>query len=381
MRPGRLIFFLVGLLFGAAMAQATDPLSATETARLIRRAEKNVQDSEGWALDLLDVLQAHQLEQSRENVCAAIAVVDQESGFVADPAVPGLGKLSEQALRDKLGKIPVAGGVALRWLERNPSPQASFMARIRAARTERDLDLAYRALVDHAGEKSGFSEVVQLGLLNRIIEERNEIDTAGSMQVSVKFALEMAKRRRWLPMMLDDVYAVRDQLYTRHGGMYYGVPQLLGYETGYARKVFRFADFNAGRFASRNAAFQQAVAALTGEKLALDGDLLSYAKSGKANATVTSTERAVRKANGSLALGLTEPLIRADLLKEKSAEFVSTRTFMALRDAYARKTGKQPAFAIVPEIRLASPKIRRMMTTRIFAETVDKRYQACMAVK
>lgn len=368
------------LLLLAITAEAW-AITSAETARLIRRAEKNVQDSEGWALDLLDVLQAHQLEQTRENVCAAIAVIDQESGFVADPAVPGLGKLSEQALRDKLGKIPVAGGVVLRWLERNPSPQASFMARIRAARTERDLDLAYRALVDHAGEKSGFSEVVQLGLLNRIIEERNEIDTAGSMQVSVKFALEMAKRRRWLPMMLEDVYAVRDQLYTRHGGMYYGVPQLLGYETGYARKVFRFADFNAGRYASRNAALQQVLAALTGEKLALDGDLLSYAKSGKANTSVTATERAARKARTSLGLGLSDQQIRNDLLKEKAAEFVSTRTFMALRDAYARKTGRQPAFAIIPEIRLASPKIRRMMTTRIFAETVDKRYQACMAAK
>jgi hypothetical protein len=381
MHPGRFLFTCFILLFGLSVAEAAAPMGLAETARLVRRAEKTVSDADGWALDLLDVLQAHQLEQSRENVCAAIAVIDQESGFVADPAVPGLGKLSEQALRDKLGKIPVGGSIVLRWLENNPSPQASFMARIRAARTERDLDLAYRSLIEHAGEKSGLSEVVQLGLLNRIIEERNEIDTAGSMQVSVKFALDMAKRRRWLPMMLSDVYAVRDQLYTRHGGMYYGVPQLLGYETGYARKLYRFADFNAGRYASRNAALQQAVAVLARETLALDGDLLSYGKSGKALSTVTATERAIRKINSTLALGLTDSAIRSDLLREKNADFVSTRTFMVLRDAFARKTGKQAVFAIVPEIRLASPKIRRMMTTRIFAESVDKRYQACMAVK
>lgn len=372
------IFAFLAVCLGFTQAAAID---VGETTRLIRRAEKNVQDAGGWALDLLDVLQAHQLDITRENVCAAIAVIDQESGFVADPAVPGLGKLSEQALRDKLGRIPVAGAVALRWLENNPGPQASFMARIRAARTERDLDLAYRSLVAHAGEKSGLSEVVQLGLLNRIIEERNEIDTAGSMQVSVKFALEMAKRRRWLPMMLEDVYAVRDQLYTRHGGMYYGVPQLLGYDTGYARKVFRFADFNAGRYASRNAAFQQVVGTLTGETLSLDGDLLSYGKSGKANAAPTTTERVIRRAVAAHAPGLSDAQVRADLLKEKGADFVSTRTFMALRDAYVRKTGKKPPFAIIPDIRLASPKIRRVMTTRIFAETVDKRYQACMAAK
>ncbi len=156
------------------------------------------------------------------------------------------------------------------------------------------------------------------------------------------------------------------------------MPQLLDYETGYNRKLYRFADYNAGRYASRNAAFQQVVAVLSGEKLALDGDLLSYAKAGKANATVTTSEKAVRKAVKLFVPGLSEPDIRTDLLEEKSAKFVSTRTFTALRDAYIRKTGKQPAFAIVPDIGLSSPKIHRKMTTRIFAESVDRRYQACM---
>jgi len=372
---------LASLLIVLTAWPALAGVSVSETARLVRAAEKSVADPQGWAFDLLDVLQEHRLEQSKENVCAAIAVIDQESSFIADPAVPGLGKLSEQALRDKLGKIPVAGGVALRWLENNPSPQTSFMARIRAARTERDLDLAYRALIDHAGEKSGLGTVAQLGLLNRIIEERNEIDTAGSMQVSVKYSLELARERRWLPMMLDDVYAVRDQLYTRHGGMFYGVPQLLAYDTGYPRKVFRFADYNAGRYASRNAALQMVVAKLTGEVLALDGDLLSYSKSGKVNNSTTATERAIRKVISDMELGLSDTQVRQDLMLEKRKSFVSTRTFSALRDAYARKVGKSAPFAIIPDIDLKSPKIRRFMTTKIFAETVDKRYQACMAVK
>lgn len=378
MPPGRVFLSLFACLFLTTTARAQAAMDVRETVRLILRAEKNVTDAQGWAIDLLDVLQLHNLPTTRENVCAVIAVVDEESSFVADPAVPGLGKISEQALRDKLAKVPVAGKAALRWLERTPTPENSFLSRIRAARTERDLDLVYRSLVEFAGQKSGLGEVVQLGFLNQLIEDRNEIDTAGSMQVSVKFSLEMAKRRRWLPMMLDDVYALRDQLYTRHGGLYYGVPQLLDYETGYSRKIFRFADYNAGRYASRNAAFQQVVATLSGDKLALDGDLLSYAKSGKANATVTTSEAAVRKAVKLFAPGLTDKDIRSDLLEEKTAKFVSTRTFTALRDAFARKTGKQPAFAIVPEIGLASPKIHRRMTTRIFAESVDRRYQACM---
>ena len=199
------------------------------------------------------------------------------------------------------------------------------------------------------------------------------------MQVSVDFALDVARRRRWLPMSLDDVYAVRDELYTRHGGMYYGVLQLLGYETGYDRKIYRFADFNAGHYASRNAAFQKQVMELSGELLAADGDLLLYDKSGKARETVSNTETALRKALLGSSFELDEKDIRSDLLKEKENSFVQTLTFNALREAYRQKTNSTPAFAALPDIALSSPKIRGKMTTRIFAESVNRRYQACMA--
>jgi hypothetical protein len=61
--------------------------------------------------------------------------------------------------------------------------------------------------------------------------------------------------------------------------------------------------------------------------------------------------------------------------------FASTRTFLTLREAYARKTGKAPAFAEVPAIKLNGPKIRRGMTTADFANAVNRRYQACMGRK
>jgi hypothetical protein len=374
----RHVVLLVALLAGSAQAQTVD---VEQTTRLINRAEKNVEDPGGWALDLLDVLQVHDFPQTKENVCAVIAVIDQESGFVADPKVAGLGRISEQALRDKLDQIPVGGKIALKWLSENPTPQASFLKRIRNAKTERDLDLAYRGLINYAGTSTGTDAFLRIGFLNSMIEERNEIDTAGSMQVSVKFSIEQARSRRWLPMSLDDVYGVRDQLYTRHGGMYHGVKQLLGYETGYSQKIFRFADFNAGRYASRNAAFQMVVAKLSGDALALDGDLLGYDKDGDALKTVTSSERAIRKASARQKLGLGDKQIRDDLLKEKDVGFTSTRTFIALRDRYTATTKKAAAFAVVPDIRLNSPKLSRGFTTKRFAESVNKRYQACMSGK
>jgi hypothetical protein len=373
-------------LAAVLLAISTTPLTAEaisvgQTTRLIRLAEKNVEDPNGWAIDLHDVLIQHDLDVSPENVCAAIAVIDQESGFVADPVVPELGKLSEDALRQKLAKVPIAGKAMMSWLERTPSPDASFMTRIRAARTERDLDLAYRSLVDYVGKNTSLDLVMQLGLLNKLIEDKNEIDTAGSMQVSVRFALAEAKKRRWLPATLSDVYAVRDQLYTRHGGMFYGIKQLMGYETGYNRKIYRFADYNAGRYASRNAAFQHAVASLAGSKLVLDGDLLSYGKDGKPLAKVTATELALRKLSARLKLDLQNEQIRNDLLREKSLGFTGTQTYLIVRDRFTSAFGKPPPFAAIPDIWLSSPKLSRKFTTRRFAESVDHRYQSCMAVR
>ena len=356
-------------------------LSPRGVARLITAAEKNVRDPKGWADDLLDVLKLHDLPASKENICAAIAVIDQESSFVADPAVAGLGKISERALRAKMDKVPVLGRIALHFLEVTPSPADNYLARIRAARTERDLDLVYRAIVADAAKQSGLGLVVNSGLLNRQIDGRNEIDTIGSMQVSVDFALETAKRRRWLPMSLDDIYALRDELYTRHGGMYYGVLLLLGYETGYDKKLYRFADFNAGRYSSRNAAFQSQISELSGNALAADGDLLLYDKSGKVSAVVSNTEKALRDVLKNSNFELADEDIRKDLLREKDNDFVQTLTYSALRATYRQVIKKRPAFAMVPKIALSSPKIRSKMTTRIFAESVNRRYQSCMARK
>jgi Protein of unknown function (DUF1615) len=348
-----------------------------QTAALITAAEKSVKDPVGWATDLLDVLETHGLPATRENICASIAVIDQESNFVANPSVANLGKISEQALRAKFNKVPFLGTLAVEFLDSTPSKSDSYMARIRSARTERDLDMTYRAMVADAAKQSSLGVVVNSGILNGQIEGKNEIDTIGSMQVSVGFAMSVSKKARWLPMSLEDNYAVRDELYTRHGGMYYGVLQLLGYESGYDRKIYRFADYNAGRYSSRNAAFQKQISQLSGVKLASDGDLLLYVKAGTPNKKPSSTELALRK----VLPGVDEKKLRSDLLLEKENSFIETQTFKDVREAYVQKTNTKPTFATIPEIDLNSPKIKHAMTTRNFAESVDRRYQACMANK
>lgn len=376
----RLIVSGLALLLAPGLARAQSAeVSQQQATNLILNAEKRLPDAEGWAIDLLDVLRVNELPASKENVCAAIAVIDQESGFRADPAVPGLGRIAETALRAKLDGVPLLGSAALAFLSSHPTSGNSYLSRIRAARTERDLDMTYRAMVEDAGRTTSLGSVINAGFFNSTVENHNDIATIGSMQVAVEFALAVAERRRWLPMSLGDVYAVRDELYTRRGGMYYGVLQLLGYDSGYNRKIFRFADYNAGRYSSRNAALQQQIAALSGIKLSTDGDLLVYAKGGGVKKTVGNSEMAIRRVARAMLPGLTDAQIRADLLLEKEMGFVRTQTYLGLRDAYQHKTGKVPDFAIIPSIDLHSPKIRHMMTTRIFAETVNKRYQSCLA--
>jgi hypothetical protein len=66
-------------------------LSADEgRARVARLIPDGVADRNGWATDIWAAVVALQVPPSVENVCAAIAVIGQESGFVVDPPVAGL---------------------------------------------------------------------------------------------------------------------------------------------------------------------------------------------------------------------------------------------------------------------------------------------------
>ncbi|MFH4134598.1 DUF1615 family protein, partial [Acinetobacter baumannii] len=78
--------------------------------------------------------------------------------------------------------------------------------------------------------------------------------------------------------------------FSLRGGLWFGTYHLLNYPANYDKPLYRFADFNAGWYASRTAAFQNAVSRASGVKLALDGDLIAYGSS-----EAGTTERAVRK--------------------------------------------------------------------------------------
>ena len=149
----------------------------------------------------------------------------------------------------------------------------------------------------------------------------------------------------------------------------------------YAFLAARGTSDNAGRYASRNASFQKIIRILSKIKLATDGDLLLYNKDQQPLTQVSGTEAAARRVIQKFNLSIDDKKLRADLIKEKSADFPTTQTYLLLRDLYSRSVKQPIAFAEIPSIELTSPKIRHHMTTQNFAESVDKRYQKCMMVK
>ena len=150
----------------------------------------------------------------------------------------------------------------------------------------------------------------------------------------------------------------------------------MDYVVPYDDVVYRFADFNAGRYASRNAAFQAALARLSGSTLNLDGDLLRYTD-GKPVEAPSSVENTLRSLAGQLQLIPSE--MRRDLLLEKTAGFGGSTLFARVFSLADQAGGLKLPRQAMPQIDLKSPKITRKLSTEWFARRVEGRYRACLA--
>lgn len=125
-------------------------------------------------------------------------------------------------------------------------------------------------------------------------------------------------------------------------------------------------------YASRNAAFQNAVVKASGVKLALDGDLIRYDSEEPG-----STELAVRRLASQL--GMSNSEIHRQLKKGDSLAFEKTDLYQQVFRLAEKKAGKTLPREMLPGIQLESPKITRNLTTAWFAKRVDERRANCMA--
>jgi hypothetical protein len=142
--------------------------------------------------------------------------------------------------------------------------------------------------------------------------------------------------------------------------------------------IFRFADYNAGVYTSRNAALQAQLSKLVGAPLALDGDLLRYEKDGTPSDDDSRTMQALRTFRQRFAATLTDEQLRDDARLEKTFAFEATATWRALTEAFTARLG-HAEYAMLPDVILESPKLSRKLSTAWFAESVDHRYQSCLA--
>ncbi|WP_421694652.1 DUF1615 family protein [Aestuariivirga sp.] len=377
----RLSATLLALFALSVPGRAADTeMTKAEVQSLARAIVPADKDAAGWGADIASALDANGIRRSRSNLCSVMAVIGQESTFTANPEVKGLGQIAERQIKAKLSAFPVlprtAAAQGINWfLATRPSPQKSYLTMIRAARTERDLDLVYRNMVFFLFREYATSRILNTATVAHRIDAANPVSTLGSMQVSAAFVIAEVERAKNRRLGASAIWKLRDELYTRRGGIEYGTRMLLGYRAEYPSRLYVFADYNAGRYASRNAAFQHMVATLSGKALALDGDLLIY-DGGTPKTAAGATEQALQR----LKLFSTKAL-RADLLHEKDFGFRDTATYAAVAEAFTAKTGKPAPYAMLPRIDLKSPKIRHHMTTAMFATSVMRRYDRCMGAR
>lgn len=355
-------------------------LSEKQIRRLI---PSHVHDRESWAKDINDIMDSLKIDKDKENVCSIVAIVDQESNFVANPQVPGLGQKAiaavntrlQEKFTDKLGTTlgtPIAGYFE-QVLKTQPTPENSYLKQMARVKTEKDLDILYRQIFDYMSKHYHVSALTGAAkLVGQDIGERmNPITTLGSMQVLVRYAQDHQKDS----MNVNDL---RDYLYTQYGGLYYGIHRLMMYQADYNKPIYRFADYNSGMYSSRNASFQKALNILTDSDLSLDGDLLLYDKNEDVQAVQSQSELALIKLFTQKKVIITPRQIRSDLKEEKTADFEKTQTYLTLEKLYKAQTGKEMPYAIMPQVVISGPKLSRDYNTNWYASRVNGRFESCM---
>jgi Protein of unknown function (DUF1615) len=350
------------LLSGCASERAADntpPLDPQQARALIDESlPPGVSDRTSWVADIYEGFTVQGLVPTRPNVCAVVAVIEQESSFRVNPPVPRLGAIAWKEIDSRAERVGVPAVLVHSALALHSSNGRTYSERIDAARTEKDLSDIYE---DFVGS-------VPLG--KRVFAEWNPVRTRGPMQVNIAFAEAYASVR---PYPYPVKSSIADEVFTRRGSLYFGIAHLFAYQPPYDAYLYRFADFNAGQYASRNAAFQSAVSRASGTDVVTDGALLPH--DGGAHGP-GGTELALRTLAGRL--DMSQDAIHGALEQGKTRDFERTQLYERVFALADRAAKRRLPRAIVPTIKLHGPKISRSLTTGWYAQRVNGRFQQCL---
>ena len=319
---------------------------------------RTASDRAGWAADMYAAFSVLGIEPTHENICAVVAVTEQESGFRVDPVIPGLPAIAWREIDSRAERAGVPHIVVRTALQLKSPTGRSYAERIDRASTEKDLSDIYE----------DFIGAIPLG--RTLFAERNPIRTRGPMQVNIAFAEKYATIK---PYPYPVKTSIADEVFTRRGSLYFGTAHLLAYPAPYDGYLYRFADFNAGQYASRNAAFQSAVTSASGIAVTPDGALLPHDADARA---AGSTELALRALGKRLNMG--DGAIHDALEQGKTADFEKTQLYQRVFALAAQARGRSLPPALLPRIELHGPKIARKLTTEWYARRVEQRFERCL---
>lgn len=351
-----LLLWACFLLIGCSTKENRNPVrsKATVIANIQQALPTYVTHKKQWSEDIYQALDHQSIDTNPQNFCSVIAIAGQESNFNADAPIKGLPQIAWREINRRASVVHIPEFVVRTALKISSPNGQSYADRLDHVHSERELSDIFDDLID------------MLPLGQKLFGRFNPIHTGGPMQVSVEFAEQHAGD---YPYPINKT--IRKEVFTQRGGVYFGTLHLLGYPTNYSLPLYRFADYNAGWYASRNAAFQAAVSYLSGKKLALDGDLIQYTSS-----AASQTELAVRSIKARL--NMSESDIHRDLNKGEQPTFEQSILWNKVFALADQKRGKRWPREMLPGITLESPKITRNLTTAWFAQRVNQRYQQCL---
>jgi hypothetical protein len=332
-------------------------------ATLDRLLPRGIPARNAWFTNIFAAFTQLKIPYSPQYFCAVLAVAEQESGYSPDPVVPNLSAIVWKQIDEHRRKYMIPSFVVdAAMMKRSPDGR-TFKQRVDALRTKREMNQLYEDM----------ARTLPFG--QQLALEKNPIRDGGPMQVSVAFA--RTQIRAWpYPYSYNDL---RDEVFSLRGSIYFGTAILLQYAAPYDRMVYRFADYNAGRYSSRNAAFQSAVSRISGRKLALDGDLMLYSNKMDRvfSGAASDTQRILTAMAGQLQMSPAD--IARDLKQEKLSTFERTALFQKVFAMADRQAGRRVPREAIPQIELVSPKFTHRLSTEWFARRVDGRYHACLA--
>jgi hypothetical protein len=338
---------------------ATPALNPADARALIEQSlPRYVQDRAAWAGDMYAAFTALTVTPNHENICAVVAVIEQESGFRVDPVVPNLGVIARKEIESRATRAHVPMLIVNGLLDLRSSDGRRYGERIDAAKTEKDLSDAYEDFI------------AQVPMGRTLFADRNPIRTRGPMQVNVAFAEQFSSAA---PYPYPVTSSIADELFTRRGSVYFGVAHLLDYRAPYDDYLYRFADFNAGQYASRNAAFQNALSVASSIPVIADGALLPHdMDAGKPGATEIAARKLAAR------LKMSDDAIHAALAEGKTKGFEATALYQRVFALGEQQSQQRLPRAQVPRIKLGGPKIKRSLTTDWYAHRVDGRFNRCL---